>query len=259
MIVNIALTSIGRYGDTILVSIVVNMLVASGHTVKWITSQPYLDLVTRIAPGAEIGIHPLFKNTVYTDEVSSVVFRDLYPGHDVYINAQFGAREDYSYLSGKHPLHWLRNKVEKLTGIGLGTNWKDFLIYRNEHDLTIDRDPEKPLAIISPHIISARPPVFTSEKLQEIHETLCQKYDVRLLVEKAPEEPDGYRYLDGYSFVDAIKIIQMADHFVGQDSGLSWAALYSSCSKEVYLRRARYDIYKFSFAEVDPSVVERLV
>lgn len=256
---NIALTSIGRYGDTILASIIVNMLVADGHTVKWITSQPYLNLAATIAPGAEMGIHPLFKGTMYTDEVSSTVLRDLYPGHDAYINAQFGAREEYSCLSGKHPLHWLRDKVEKLTGIGLGTNWKDFLIYRNEHDLTIDRDLLKPLAIISPHIISARPPVFTPEKLQEIHELLCRKYDVRLLVEKAPEEPDGYRYLDDYSFVDAIKIIQMADHFVGQDSGLSWAALYSSCSKEVYLRRARYDTYKFSFAEVDPNVVENFV
>lgn len=236
------------------------MLIAAGHTVKWITSQPYLSLATAIAPGAEMGIHPLFKNMIYADEVSSVVLKDLYPGYDAYVNTQFGAREEYYMSSGKHPLHWLRDKVEKLTGICLGTNWKDFLIYRNEHDLTIDRDPLKPLAIISPYIISARPPIFTPEKLQEIHELLCRKYDVRLLVEKAPgEELDGYRYLDGYSFVDAVKIIQMADHFVGQDSGLSWAALYSLCTKEIYHRRARYETYKTSFAEVDPSVVEHFV
>jgi hypothetical protein len=257
---NIVLSNVGRYGDTVLASIVVNMLVAGGNKVKWATSRRYIDLVRAVAPDAEAVIHPHFERHDYTDLVNASVLRELFPGHDAYVNAQFGAREDYCFTSGKHPLHWLRDKVESLTGIRLGTNWKDFLIYRNPSEIRIPDLGGKPLAIISPGAISDYPPVFWLDgRLRKIHDALVPRYDVRLLVENGPENVDGYRHLYGYSFVDAIKVVQQAQLFVGQDSGMSWAALYSPCRKEVWHRRTRYDVYKTSFTEVDPSVIEHFV
>ena len=72
---NIAYTSIGRYGDTILASIIANMLTATGHKVTWVTSQPYLDLVTSIAPDVEIKLHPIFKDKIYSSENSTPLLR----------------------------------------------------------------------------------------------------------------------------------------------------------------------------------------
>lgn len=257
---NIAVTHTGRYGDTILASIVVNMLTAAGHKVLWATPAGLMNLVAAVAPDAQSVVHPAFKDWGYNDKVNSEGLKEVFPGYDAYVNVQFGASEDYAHLSGKHPLRWLRDKVERLTGVSLGTNWKDFLVYRNDREVAIPDRTDKPLAIIAPDGISDYPPLFwCGTLLREVHDRLSETYDVRLLVEHPRGTPDGYKYLHGYTFVDAIKLIQKADHFVGQDSGLSWAALYSSCTKEVYHRRGRYETYKTSFTEVDPTVIEHFV
>ena len=255
---NIVYGAMGRHGDIIAASIVANMLIRAGHQLKWVTIKYYEDLVKCICPDAEIGIRPFPEGVAWSDDVTREYLESHSPGADCYINAHLGAKENRDYWgSGKHPLEWLRAQGERATGTLLTSEWKKFLMYSNPIEIErIERIQGKPLAIIAPLAISS--PCITSDLLEAIYSRLAIKYDVRILVIAKPDDCK-YNYLYGYTFVECIQLLRQADHYVGQDSGMSWAALYSNCSKEIYHNKERFRTVRTSFAAIDGSAADYLL
>jgi hypothetical protein len=198
-------------------------------------------------------------------ETTSYQMMDTMKGYDVYINAQFGARENHDYYirSGKSPLDWLKEKVETALSIRLMDLYKSNLVF-NEEPRAIKMpwtDPTKKYALICPGARTSQ--ALTEETVDKLYNQLIEQgWDVKILVEKRPDLPNvklREKYTYGYTFVECISIIKKCQLFIGNDSGLAWASLYSDCDKKIYHTKERIAKVNTWFSKIDPKAEDILV
>jgi len=264
---SILYSCMARFGDVIAGSIVANMLIGQGIAITWMVIPRYKELVKRICPKAKIIVVEPNVGGVMGEwhEAISYKMKEDYPGYEAYINAQVGARENHDrYIrSRKHPVIWLKEMLEKKIGYKLSEEYLAYMSFNNagiRYDIDID-GPKRPLAIIAGETQTTKS--LPKEKLEEIWADLsAEGYNARILVKERPEGPwrnlrDKYIY--GYNTLQCIKIIQDCDLFVGQDSGLSWASMFSKCKKRVYHNKARIEKVNTHFSVIDPKCEDIII
>lgn len=256
---NILFAAMARMGDVIAASMIANMIIDNNINLTWLVIGRYENLVSKICPRAKIKvIEPIVGGPMGEwSEIDLGQMQAKYGGYSTYINAQLGARENHNYylMSGKHPCIFLRDMCCQILGIPFEENFKSFLRL-NEQSITFpSRDvmPEN-LAIISPEAKTSQ--ALTEKMVGDIYNDLkCRGYHPKILVEKRPQHVSirdvREKYLYGLTIEQCIVLIKRARHFVGQDSGMAWASLYSDCTKEIYHRRSRIDKVNTYFGMID--------
>jgi hypothetical protein len=223
-----------RYGDIIAGSIIANMLIEKGYSITWVTLEKYKELVHRVSSCNLIIIKSELADWI---EFNSVELKLNYPNYDYYINAQFGCKENHSIctdLKGTHPVLWLRDKVYKELNIDLPYNFKDYLKF-NLIGLNLDNKSDminKEFIIVSKNYISAG---------KGISEIQWQE-----IIKNNGNNNTNIIYIDetlGLTFSECIYLMQHKNckAFIGQDSGLSWASLYSNCERYIYHQKERFE------------------
>lgn len=254
-----------RKGDIIQGSMIANMLVEKGYNVTWVTIRSNSDLVNYVSPNTPVKIIGC-RNDITT----SWAFMDTYemqrnfPGYKYYINAQFGSPENhYTYTnSGKHPLVWLKERCENILNEKLPDNFKDFLKLKYEKNVFIDfYEGDRPLAIIAPEAITSK--AITDEIIEQYMEDLSEKYHPMILVPEVPNDLSFRqirgKYIYRKSFIDCIYIIKNSSLFIGNDSGLAWASLYSECKKKIYHNKERINKVNTYFSYLDKNAEDVIV
>lgn len=244
----------GRYGDIIAASMVANMLIeVCGYTLYWVTLPRYVKLVESACPECLcFGINKFAVDDSWGDATMADIARE-FQGERVF-NAQFGATENHdAYIaSGKHPLEWLREKAESELGVELPTNYRDYL--RWKHPI-IKPQAKQPYCIIAPNATTYRAiygSAMSDENVSKLFQDAQKIWYAKLLVKEVGHYKAGL-CLSGYTFCECVEIIKSASHFVGLDSGLAWASLYSECGKTIYHKRERFEQVHTAFGFLDPK------
>lgn len=254
----------GRYGDIILVSMLANQLIEMGQKLTWLTIPKYYNLVTLICPEAKINIAPgnpqAHWQTTNTKEMLT-----KYKGFKYYINAQPGSPEHHNTLlgCGLSTAVYMRKVVERIIGLPLDKDLPKYLKLGYQRQPRFVFKEGKPLCIIATQNISA-PNALPAERANKLYNKYSNKYTVKFLV---PKKPQGLpirevkkKYLYGFTFEECIEILKKAKLFIGNDSGLSWAALYSKeCKKIVYHTSERMKLVNNRFADFDKNATDVIV
>jgi len=238
----------GRYGDTIAASIIANMLIEKGYTLYWYTVPAYVELVEAACPEALcFGSEKYAKNEFWGDATTEQI-RQEFPDCIV-INAQFGCTENHdTYLaSGLHPVVWLKQKAEVELEMELPDNYADYLIWRHTKMPIVTKQP---YCIIAPEAKTCDE--MSEDFIKAAYLEAQKTWYPALLVKDAAKFTKNIS-LSGYSFVQCVEIIRGASHFVGLDSGLAWASLYSDCTKVIYHHKERFDKVNTAFNLIDPK------
>jgi len=91
---------------------------------------------------------------------------------------------------------------------------------------------------------------MAEQTINELYLMCQKKWYTKLLVKDSAGFKKNY-VLSGYSFTQCVEIIRGASHFVGLDSGLAWASLYSDCTKSIYHIKKRFDMVHTAFGLID--------
>lgn len=255
--------AMARMGDVIAASMVANMLIERGMQLTFMVINRYGELARRICPNATImKIEPLTGGPAGDwSETTAEQMKFKHQGFSAYINAQVGSREnhdDYT-TSGKHPCAWIRDECNRVLGIELGENFRDYLRFNDAGIALSGRDVRIPdnLAIICGNATTSQA-IATNAMRQKIFNDLKRKgYSPRFLVEKRPQGMSirqlREEYVFGLSVEQCILLLKQASHYVGQDSGPSWCALYSDCTKQIYHLQSRIKMVNTYFSKIDPK------
>lgn len=255
-------SAMARLGDVVGASMVANMLIEKGIDLTWLVIPMYERLVERICPKAKIILsEPLVGGPQGEwSETNTYDMKQKYPTFEAHINAQVGARENHNeYMrSGLSPCEYIRMACSDVTGIDIGTNFRDYLIFDDNGivpESGRDRIPEK-LAIICPEAKTS--PVFNDEMVEKLFSCLEKDgYSPRILVplppRGIPQKQIRSRYIHRKSIEQCICIIRKAEMFVGADSGMSWCALYSDCKKWIYHNPERIKKVNTYFSKIDKN------
>jgi hypothetical protein len=247
----------GRYGDVIVGAMIVNMMIAQGYSVRWLTLPLYAPLIELLCPRARILTIPESPVQAWAS-TSTKQMREKHPGYRFYINGQPGSPEHHSNCvsSGKHMAWFMKGIVEGVLGHALPENWLTYRALAHTYPVELgNRERDKPLAILAPEVESI-PTLIGPERMQEIFDEYSKDYDVRVVTAKCPAghpHPSIRRKcVFNRSFIDALMLIRQADLFIGNDSGLAWAALHSSCRKIIYHHKWRLEQTNVYYSRIDP-------
>lgn len=247
----------GRFGDVIIGSMITNMLLEQGYSVTWLTIPHYKEFIALICPRARVITTPESPQLTWSS-VSTKQMRDGYPGYRYYINGQPGSPEHHSNCvsSGKHMAWFMKGIVEAVVGRSLPDNWRDYRTLSHEYPVELsNREQGKPIAIIAPEVVSI-PTLIAPERLTELFNAHSAEYDVRIVTAKCPA---GFPHpairrksFFNRTFIDALMLIKQAELFIGNDSGLAWASLYSDCRKIIYHHKWRLNETNVYYNRIDP-------
>ena len=254
----------GRYGDIIHISLYVNQMIKNmGIAVDFITIPYYKSLACSVCPGAKVKV---FGESPDLDWYSADTYRLSrdFPGYDTYINAQPGSPQHHGCIfgTGVAITDYMRTHFEESLGAELD---RDLLKYREFNDdgirpVEMQRNG-KPLCIIAPEAISAKT-MWSMSDLIEFYGRYSGEYDVKYIYKTMPQNtPKEVRrnIVNRISFVQAICVLKRAELFIGQDSGLAWASLYSNCHKIIYHRKSRMVDVLTRFSDIDSTIQEVVV
>jgi len=255
--------AMARLGDVVAASMLANMVKEKVELV-WVTLPIYRDLVERICPGVKVLAREAMVGGPYGEwsELNSYEMKTFYPGYDAYINAQLGCRENHDeyLLSGKTPCDFLRMLCEDAIGCELSTDYVAYL--RGPTGRQIEMRLPATLAIISPKAKTSQ--ALTDEMVKEEFDCLkAEGFSPRILVEKCPERVAISETRDKYIFklniFECIYVIRQARMFVGNDSGMAWCSLFSSCRKRIYHKKERIARTNTWFSRLDKNAEDILV
>ena len=232
-----------RRGDILAASVIANYLIDRGYKLTWLTLPMHMELTELVCPRCCV------KGEGYADTnewyyMSSEEMRQKYSGFDAYINAQFGAPENHDVFADAEPnmLEWLLRRVSEILGIKYTCDdWKPYFRLQYDKQISLQNMPlDKPLAIIAPGGHSS--PVLTEQNIEDLTKKLSEKYYVRQLVTNMPNGLSARerreKYISGLTFMESIFFLRQHCHyFVGNNSGLAWASMYSNCLKQIWHRR----------------------
>jgi len=256
----------GRFGDIIHASMYVNQMINDMRlAVYWITIPYYRHTVSAVCPDAKLKLYGESPEMFWYSTDTYQMSKD-FPGYDAYVNAQPGAPQHHGSLmdSGIMITDYLRNHFEECLGREFNKNLKRYLVLddKTTYWSKWNRDKgAKPLCIIAPGAISAKT-MWGNEELVAFYNKYSKDYDVRLIYHKIPDNTARVlrrAAITRITFPQAIGIIKDAALFIGQDSGLAWASLYSDCKKIIYHRKSRMVRVLTRFSEIDPSIEEVVV
>ncbi len=252
----------GRYGDIVMGSSIVNMLLELGYKVDVLTIPYYQDFVTMMTNGNAKKIikhtHLIYKMFDWGDSDTESMAQE-YPGYEFYINGQPGSRENHDVLlrSGLHIAMFIKSRVEDILGISLPNNLIDYM--PSKRDETIKN---RPYCLISPEAISINS-LINEAKVDELYEKYSVDYDVRAIVRSRPELPFCRikdRYIYGMEIAQCIKEVMRADLLISNDSGLAWIAMMNrECKKIIYHRKERLLQTNCWYNAIDPNATDMVV
>jgi hypothetical protein len=247
----------GRYGDVILGSMVVNMLVAEGIGVTVLTTPFYRDLVSMLSPMVTIKVTGANPQSPW-ETTSTKEMHDKYCGYQYYINLQPGSPEHHNNLigSGTHMAWFVKGIAEAAIGRRLPD---DFAAYKADIKtpgiVVANRKFEKPLAILCPSVISCEP-ALTMEAAHSMRDKLSGEYDAKILTEKRPQvglAEIREKYTFGYTFMQCFTLLRECSLYIGNDSGLAWVSLFSDCEKKIYHLEKRVKETNVMYSKIDPK------
>jgi hypothetical protein len=258
----------GRYGDIIMDTMIVNMLISKGYRVTFLTIPYYNDMLCYILPDVKRIMkfdHINFKMYEWGD-MSTEQLRKHYQGQfRYYINGQPGTNENHDTLlkTGLHMAAFIKARVEDIIDEQLPDNYIDFLPkLPYKHYQVTDLEPGKGLAIIAPEVISTAS-AFDGAAIDKMFEDLSSEYNVRILTKNRPELPFSQirgRYIYGLSFNQCIQVLMGAKLFVGNDSGLAWASMFNrDCNKIIYHKVKRLLETNVWYNFIDPKAKDKVV
>jgi hypothetical protein len=261
---SILIICMGRYGDIIAASMIVNILIRKGYSIDWLTIKKYRELVSAVCPKASVLIYGDASPDAAWAQISEAEVAARYPYYGGYINLQIGSPEHHdNYIaSHMHPMDYLhRHACSTLGGILLWKEYAQYLVYQHEKKISIERDG-RPLCVIVPEAITSN--AISEALLAELIEKYSQQYDVKILCD---ERPGGIsyrrarsRYIYGHKFHEAISAIMQADLFIGNDSGMAWASLYNKdCKKIIYHTAERIQKVNTRFSHLDKNAEDIIV
>lgn len=260
-----------RAGDIIGGSMIANQLIDKGHDLSWICLKSTQELVSYVCPKANVYITGSSAKEQEWGYLDTWQMKEMYPGHSIYINAQFGAPENhYNYVtSHMRPMDWLKEMVERITGINLSDKYTSFL--SRSYDIKdvlkgfglLELVPSDKFAIIAPHARTVVPALTSDMAIKKAKELNDQGYVTRFLVKNKPDDI-GFRqakmmYIWGMTFPECINLLRRADIFIGNDSGMSWASLYSKCKKEIYHSQDRIEKVNTYFSALDQNATDIII
>lgn len=258
----VLIAAMARLGDIIAASMIINMIINKGFNVSLLVIMIYEKIARRLCPNAKIiSVEPVTGGPYGEwSETTTIQMRQKYPSYSTYINIQIGARENHqSYVtSGKHPCVWMRDQCNNALGVDLGGDFKSFLFFNKTGIPFNDRNVKVPerLAIISKETKTTIP--FPDEMFTSIFDALKNEgYSPRYLVKTRPQNLATKKireeYIYGLTVEQCILLLMKASYFVGQDSGLSWCALFSNCCKKIYHHKDRIQSVNTLFNQIDPT------
>ena len=267
----------GRKGDIIAGSMVANQLISMGYKLTWLTIPSNYDLVVNVCPDATVETIPSVTAQDDWGYMDTWMMAEQYTGlgYEFFINAQFGSPENhYPYtVSGLDPMRWLTERVQKIILDKLDSEHRKYLrlkkknIYQNVYEIIsntglMELQPHDKLAIIAPEAITSR--VMTDDMALSLYEEYTAKgYVTKILVKERPYNipfrQARTKYLWSLSFVDCIHVIKRSDIFLGNDSGLSWASLYSDGKKFIYHDKSRIDVVNTYFSYLDENAIDLML
>jgi hypothetical protein len=242
----------GRYGDIIHAALHSNKLISMGYDITWITIPYYIELIEATSRCNVIKIEKEHDLASWA-AMSMKDIRSHYVGYDYYVNAQPGAPENHDTFIGSGLS--MIDFVSKLISDS-GIKYKGF---NNECVLfnlpyTKEIISNKPICIIAPEVISTKA-VWPNGGVVGLYHKYKDKYDVRLLVKDLPDifilPKENYIY--DRTFAECMLIIKDCELFIGQDSGLAWAALYSNCKKIIYHSKKRVSETNMMFNQLNDT------
>jgi hypothetical protein len=207
----------------------------------------YAPLVNIVSPESNV---VLFNNEDSTWEATTYKVLRGYQGYCYYMNAQPGAPEyhDSWVGTGKSMIEALSDIVRDSLSKPMEANGVDrkYIQYlppiSNYGEWAQTRGlPPAPVVcdcIVAPEIISTTA-IWPEGGLEGV----IEKYKPDLVLTKNC----------GYSFLQCISIIKECKLFIGQDSGLAWAALYSNCKKIIYHTQKRVGETNMLFSKLNNS------
>lgn len=244
----------GRYGDVIAASMIANMLIEKGYLLYWFTVPAYVKLVEACCPECIcFGSEKYVMHEGLWGEATTGQVQQDFPAEQIF-NAHFGCSENHDvYIaSGKHPLVWLHDKAEEELGVKLPQNYRDYLIWKCP---PLEIQTKQPYCIIAPQAQTCGE--MTEQVIVSLWQQAEQTWYPKLLV----KELGSYKRelcLTGYTFLQCVEIIREASHFIGLDSGLAWASLYSECTKQILHKKERLDMVHTAFGFIDPKAQDMI-
>lgn len=240
----------GRLGDTLMTAPLANDLISRGYKLTWLTTNVYESLVRTVCPDAEIALYA--KDTDWIDAKTSEA-RAIYPDYQYYLNMQPGSTDNnHKWVgTGFTMVEFVCSVIRKEMGINCGLRWNIDAV--GLPDVAKINTHGKPLCIIAPEIVST-PAVWPEGGITAVYNQYKDEYDVKILVkDKTPFA--GYQegaVLSGYTFLQCISLLRQCTLFIGQDSGLAWAAMYSTlCRKIIYHTKKRISETNMFFTQID--------
>jgi hypothetical protein len=117
------------------------------------------------------------------------------------------------------------------------------------------------LCIIAPEIVSTTE-AWPEGGIAGVYEQYAGKYDVWFMVKDPKCVPEKYqsKVLCGNTFLQCISILKQSPLFIGQDSGLAWAAMYSPlCRKIIYHSKKRIFETNMIFGDIDNTYEDIII
>ena len=253
----------GRWGDIILGSMIVNMLIEREYEVSWVTLPHYADFVNLICRRAKVKRMTESMQMKWAS-LSTKEIHERYPGFRFYINAQPGSPEHHSncVTSGTHMAWFVKQIVENIIEERLPDNFRDYLTLSRERTMDL-ADKKRPLAIIAPEAISLPKVPLTKERVNDLYDKYSVDYHVRILTPERPNDIDGRRaherHFYGVSFEECLFLIRQSKLFIGNDSGLAWASLFSPCKKIIYHCQERIEQTAMFYNRLDPNAEDIII
>lgn len=251
----------GRYGDIILGSFVANMLIDKGYNVTWLTIPYYRVVVEAVCEKAKVICVDAPPGCPWKT-TSSKAMRDGYPGYRYYINSQPGSPEHHNRLmkSGMHTAWFVKAISEGVISAKLSDNFLAFARLRKLRGFMLGINQR--LAIVAPESISSKS-LIDNKIIEKVHREYGKEYCVKILTKDRPVGNvigNVNQYLFGFTFVECISLLQQTSIFVGNDSGLAWAALYNKkCRKIIYHRSNRIKQVNTHFSKLDSSARDIII
>lgn len=259
-----------RKGDIIAGSMIANQLKDMGYHVTWLVIRGNVPLVNFVAPTIATQIVDAVGQHTDWGYMDTWQMKEAFPGYEFYINAQFGSPENHYHYLNSHmkPLDWLRERIQKIIGEPLSDQYAQYLRLTYEKDVIastglLELRPEDKLVIIAPEAITSK--ALTDEEAERLFEMYRDEgYVVRMLIPELPNDITYREARDKYlwhlSFEDCIYILKRTDFFIGNDSGLAWASLYSpDCKKIIYHEKKRIDEVNTYFNALDKNAKDIII
>jgi hypothetical protein len=208
----------GRYGDVICSSSIINWL-SNEYDITFYTTRYYEQLANIVCNA----------NVISVDSDSDFIDKSNFSLPNNIIDLQLGSNENHdAYFNSKlHPLDFLYSKVKIYRNSEI--DFYNNFILQTEIECSNEYD-----VIIAPEAITM--PVLDINFVNDIIENVqFQNRSVKVL-----SKTGNYRNsITASTFVDCIGIIKNCKLFIGSDSGLAWASIYSNCQKHIFHNKQR--------------------